>query len=231
MATSIAKRLAQGALLLPLLLVVILGCSPRWDRGSGAHPPPSGPPVVAHRTSIPWLPPGVARHARLIDEASVRHGVDANLIAVVILVESGGDPEARSPAGAVGLMQLMPSTAADIARERGLAHDEGRLTDPAYNIDLGTFYLAHQVRRFWTGYAEATVAYAAGAYNGGPGRMRRHLDRGEGLPSETRRYQRWVAGMWRERFMPRSETFAAWYAAGGEHLVARSAAPASLAGR
>ena len=211
------------------LLLAAAACSPRWDR-TPAHPPPSGPPIVAHRTSIPWLPPSVARHARLIDEASLRHGVDANLVAVVILVESGGDPAARSPAGALGLMQLMPETAADIARKRGLPHhDEGRLLDPAYNVDLGAFYLGEQVRRFWTGYAEATVEYAAGAYNGGPGRMRRHLEEGQRLPAETRSYQRWVGGMWRERFMPRSATFAAWYDAGGERLVA--SLESSLAGR
>lgn len=175
---------------------------------------------MAHRTSIPWLPPAVARHARIIDEASVRHGVDANLLAVVILVESGGDPGARSPAGAAGLMQIMPKTGAEIAARLGIAFDEQRLYEPAYNVELGAFYLGEQVRRFWTGRAEATVAYAAGAYNGGPGRMRRHLEAGARLPEETARYQSWVAGMWRERFMPRSATFAAWQDAGGRRLLA-----------
>lgn len=210
-------------LLLVGLLALASGCAPLFERPLA--PPPAGPVVVIHRTSAPWLPPSVTRFAPIIDAASLRHGVDANLIAIVILVESGGDPAAKSPAGARGLMQLMPETAAEIAAKRGITHDPGRLFDPAYNIDLGAHYLAAQVRRFYTGYPEATVSYAAGAYNGGPGRMRRHLEAGEPLPRETRRYREWVEGMWRERFHPRSSTYAAWYEAGGGRLVAGAAPP------
>ncbi|MEM6788198.1 MAG: transglycosylase SLT domain-containing protein [Myxococcota bacterium] len=176
---------------------------------------------VEHRISVPWLPMRVRRFAPLLETASQRHGVDANLLAIVVLVESGGDPNARSGAGATGLMQLMPETAAEIAARRGVPdHQDWRLLDPGYNVDLGADYLAQQVRRFWTGMSDPTVARAAGAYNGGPGRMKRHLDQGAPLPAETQRYQEWVVGMWRERHQPRSSTFASWVGAGGEQRLA-----------
>jgi len=206
------------------LLLTISACSVR--RGPTAAPvasPPFASIGVEHRVSVPWLPPRVRNFGPLIETASRKHGVDANLLAIIVLVESGGDPNAKSAAGAMGLMQLMPPTAAELAARRGLtAHHDWRLLDPGYNIDLGADYLAQQVRRFWTGRSDPTVERASGAYNGGPGRMRRHLDHGEELPGETQRYQRWVVGMWRERHQPRSATFASWFAQGGERRLAQN---------
>jgi len=93
------------------------------------------------------------------------------------------------------------------------------LFDPAYNIDLGAWYLARQIERFWTGHPDSTVDRAAAAYNGGPRRLAEHLDQGAPLPLETRQYQGWVGGMWRERFLPASNAYGAWWNAGGERLV------------
>jgi soluble lytic murein transglycosylase-like protein len=209
--------------LLPALLALSLACVACQKEPAR---PPQQPIAVAHRTSIQWLPHSVRRYGPLIDEASFRHGVDANLLAVMVLVESGGDAFATSPKGAMGLMQLMPATARDIATERGMPmHVDARLYDPAYNIDLGAYYIARQMRRFWNGDALESVTRAAGAYNGGPARMARHLDRGEPLPEETLRYQRWVAGMWSERFMPTSAAFNGWWQAGGERMVAKATGP------
>jgi hypothetical protein len=73
-----------------------------------------------------------------------------------------------------------------------------------------------------------SVEHAAGAYNGGPTRMARHLQSGEPLPGETMRYKRWVAGMWMDRHLPVSPMFSEWYSAGGERLVARSNGPILL---
>jgi len=206
------------------LLLLAPACSLRPAASSPAAPAvPYASVGVEHRVSIPWLPPRVRRFAPLLEAASRDHGVDANLLAIVVLVESGGDPNAKSPAGATGLMQLMPPTAAELAERRGLTdHHDWRLLDPGYNIDLGADYLAQQVRRFWTGQSDPTVERAAGAYNGGPGRMRRHLEQGETLPTETQRYQQWVVGMWRERHQPRSVAYASWYQAGGERRLAQS---------
>ncbi|MEM9694995.1 MAG: lytic transglycosylase domain-containing protein, partial [Myxococcota bacterium] len=191
------------------------GCLAEWTQPRGQRGAAQATGDVSHRVTIGWLPARVQQYTPLLEAASMRHGVDANLLAIVVTVESGGDPQAVSPAGAKGLMQIMPPTAMDIAKKRGLAIEEAQLHDPALNIDFGAYYLAAQVRRFWGRTPEETVAFAAGAYNGGPGRMRRHLETGETLPAETVSYQRWVTGMWRERFMNRSATFAAWYEAGG----------------
>jgi soluble lytic murein transglycosylase len=76
--------------------------------------------------------------------------------------ESGFDPHARSGVGATGMMQLMPSTAAILARRLGL---DGRLDDPDFNMELGSAYLGQLVDQFSGSYVMATAAY-----NAGPGR-------------------------------------------------------------
>src|SRR5262249_29893798 len=127
-----------------------------------------------------------------------------DLLAVVTLVESGGDPEAKSPAGALGLMQIMPATGEKIAAARGLAgHREGLLRDPAYNVDLGAWYLAEQLHTFADADPERTLALAAAAYNAGPDAVRAHLAGGSPLPDETTRYQAKVTALWKERHAAR----------------------------
>jgi soluble lytic murein transglycosylase len=149
--------------------------------------------------------------------------VDPELLAIVALVESGGDPSAGSSAGARGLMQVMPATASEIARERGIRDfDADRLTDPGLSIDFGAYYLAQMLRRFgrpsdpdWL----ESVTLAASAYNGGPNLVSRWVDGLASLPEETQRYRNWVGGMWAERREAQSPTYEAWLAAGGRRLV------------
>ena len=82
--------------------------------------------------------------------------------------ESEFDPEAQSTAGARGLMQLMPGTAAKEAKELGLTYALGKLTaDPAFNMALGSSYLAEMAAEFGP-----SVALIAAGYNAGPGRPR-----------------------------------------------------------
>lgn len=192
------------------------GCAPIW---TDAPPPTPAVEAVSHRVTIPWLPPSVSRFAPLIESTSYRHGVDANLLAIVVLVESGGDPYAQSPDGAKGLMQLTPATASDIAARRGvIAHNELRLLDPSYNVDLGAWYLARQLEHFWVGNTAQSIDRAAAAYDGGPERVAR----GGVLPVETVTYMKWVGSMWRERHEGSSPAFDAWWRAGGERLVTRA---------
>jgi len=124
----------------------------------------------------------------VVGEAS-RHGLDPLLVLAVIREESRFDPRAISSAKAVGLMQLLPSTARAIL---GGAVGTAALTDPALNIRAGTAYLAGLLRQY-----QGTVPLAVGAYNAGPGGVRRHaalarsdVDRFvEELPyAETRAY-------------------------------------------
>jgi hypothetical protein len=81
----------------------------------------------------------VMRWGKEIQVASAKYDVDPALIAAVIEQESGGKPDIQSPAGAIGLMQLMPRT----AKELGV-----NPYDPVQNINGGTKYLAAQLQRF-----------------------------------------------------------------------------------
>jgi beta-lactamase regulating signal transducer with metallopeptidase domain len=187
----------------------------------GAAAPGQNP---EHPCDIPWLPPSVARFEPLFLDAARRHGVDPEMLAIVTLVESGGWAEARSKSGARGLMQIMPATGETIAKERGLSdHDADKLSDPAYNIDFGAYYLARQLQRFATEDADDSVERAAAAYNGGPNRLERHLAGEADLSDETTRYKRWVRNMWAERDASASATLKEWLDAGGSRLVARGA--------
>jgi hypothetical protein len=95
----------------------------------------------------------VMRWGKEIQAASAKYEVDPALIAAVIEQESGGKPDIMSPAGAIGLMQLMPRT----AKELGV-----NPYDSTQNIEGGTKYLATQLHRF------GSVEMALAAYNAGP---------------------------------------------------------------
>lgn len=94
------------------------------------------------------------------------------LLLAVARQESQFDPRAVSPAGARGLMQLMPATARAVARELAIGfRTDALLDDPAYNLRLGSHYLARQLERF------GEPALALAAYNAGPGRVEDWLAR------------------------------------------------------
>jgi hypothetical protein len=122
------------------------------------------------------------RYALEIDRAARRFNVDPAWIRVVIACESAFDPAAVSPAGALGLMQVMPRTYATLARRHRLGADPFH---PGDNIMAGAAYLREMHERF----GDAGVF---AAYNAGPGRYRDYLDTGRPLPLETRIYDRRV---------------------------------------
>ena len=196
--------------------------------GSAVSAAAISPPSAATRVEIAWLPETVTRWSALLEQAAVTHGVDPNLLAILVLVESGGNPMAVSPSGASGLMQVMPMTALDIVGRRGIAgHDASKLFDPAYCIDLGAWYIAEMLGQFgsaddpdW----QRSVELAAAAYNGGPGTVQRFLSGAGALPAEAARYRSWVGRMWSERHQPTSTGFETWMAAGGARLVEAAAA-------
>jgi soluble lytic murein transglycosylase-like protein len=118
------------------------------------------------------LPPLSQPYAEAIANAAARHGLDPKLLHAVVLVESAYRPSVCSPAGACGLTQLMPGTAAELGVTDRF--------DPAENLRGGADYLARQMLRF------GDLRLALAAYNSGPSRVAR-LGRIPGIP-ETQAY-------------------------------------------
>lgn len=115
--------------------------------------------------------------APIIDEASRRFGLPVYWIRAVLEVESAGDVCAKSPKGAMGLMQIMPQTWAELRLRYQLGNDP---YDPHDNILVGAAYLRELQDRY------GSPGFLA-AYNAGPGRYEEHLA-GRALPAETRAY-------------------------------------------
>lgn len=89
--------------------------------------------------------------------------IDRALAHAITRQESQFDQYVRSPAGALGLMQLMPATAREVAQKNGVDHQNEWLTsNPRHNISLGSFYLGELLRRFNGAYPLAIAAYNAG---------------------------------------------------------------------
>lgn len=121
------------------------------------------------------LPEAARRYVGVLDAAAAAEGVDPTLLRAVAWTESNFDASAVSRAGATGLLQLMPQTAAHLGVDP---------TDPADNARGGARYLRQQLDRF------GRVDLALAAYNAGPGAVQRH----GGIPpyAETQAYVRRV---------------------------------------
>ena len=144
--------------------------------------PEPGAKVYLHTrsgTSAPAI--SSAPYGSLIAQAAADSGVDPGLVRAVIAAESNFDPDAMSPKGARGLMQLMPAT----ARQMGVKD----IWDPDQNIRGGTAYLSMLLARY------EDVSLALAAYNAGPGAVEKY----HGVPpfAETQSYVRKVLGFYR----------------------------------
>lgn len=144
---------------------------------------PSTTPGVPSTASAITAPSGAAGasagYDSLIEQAAARNGVDPAVLHGLIQQESGFDPHATSSAGALGLTQLMPGTAASLGVTEPL--------DPAQSIEGGARYLGEMLRDFG-GDTEKALA----AYNAGPGAVQRY----GGVPpyAETQQYVSKVLG-------------------------------------
>lgn len=159
---GVGRSLARGVAA-SLAVAALLGLSPLGGSAvaqSAAEPLPRVNPIAAH-----------------VAEASQRFGVPEAWIYAVMGVESAGDVDATSVKGAMGLMQVMPGTYADLRARYGLGPNA---YDPRDNILAGVAYLREMFDRY------GSPGFLA-AYNAGPGRYQEHLA-GRPLPLETRAY-------------------------------------------
>lgn len=140
------------------------------------------PDIASAEPSAPRSPSesatGIAPYADHIADAARRFELPASWIRTVMHAESGGDRRAVSPAGAIGLMQIMPATWAALRARYGLGDDP---FNPRDNILAGAAYLRELRDRF------GAPGFLA-AYNAGPSRYADHLATGRPLPAETRAF-------------------------------------------
>lgn len=125
------------------------------------------------------------RYEAIVRTHARNYDLPPALLAAVIYAESKFDASARSDAGAVGLMQLLPDTAQGIAvRTGGNGFVESDLLDPEINVRYGAWYLRHLLDRY-----DDDVTTALAAYHAGPGNVDGWRHRGVGIQfPETRTY-------------------------------------------
>jgi soluble lytic murein transglycosylase-like protein len=137
-------------------------------------------PALAQEKNQPPAPSAATHpYAPHVADAARRFGIPEAWIWAVMCVESAGNARAVSRAGAIGLMQIMPGTWAQLRARHGLGTDPFDVRD---NIMAGAAYLRDMHDRY--GNASAMLA----AYNAGPGRYDDYLSRGRSLPAETVAY-------------------------------------------
>lgn len=122
---------------------------------------------------------GLGRYGRLADQIARKHGLDPVIFGRLVMQESSGNPNARSPAGAVGLTQLMPATARGLGVRNPL--------DPRQSLEGGATYLQQQLKTFGGDYRKSLAAY-----NAGPGAVSKY----HGVPpyAETQNYVSRILG-------------------------------------
>lgn len=142
-------------------------------------PPPPAPPapaaVTAAASTTPSAAPTTKSARELVQDAAVKQGLPPAFVHSVVAAESGYQMNAKSPKGAIGLMQLMPGTAAQLQAD---PHD------PAQNVEAGTKLLAQLLIKY-KDYPDQ-VRYALAAYNAGEGAVAKY----HGVPPyrETQEY-------------------------------------------
>jgi len=182
------------------------------------------------KVTISWLPDSVKRWSVPMEAMGKKYDIDPNVLAILMTMESGGNPKAHSEADAQGLLQVTPPTGKDIAAKflkKPMTHYD--LYDPQTNIEFSAAYLSYLRDTFGTTQQgpdwNVTVELIAAGYNGGPGAAA-SLEKGEGLHDpQTIMYSRDAYNMWRERHASASPTFERWKERGGSNLLIRAQQP------
>jgi soluble lytic murein transglycosylase-like protein len=132
----------------------------------------------ASRREMGLTSPEIETLAHAILDASKQYDIDPSLVLAVIHVESRYDAFAVSPVGALGLMQILPSTGRELAARHGVDWTGPQtLFDPVSNVRLGVAYLKQLSDRY------GSTSMALAAYNWGPGRIDRRLRSGTPMPT------------------------------------------------
>ncbi len=127
-------------------------------------------PSAADRWSWDCLYP--APYAAKVEEAQKERAITPGLIHSLMRQESAFDPEVRSPAGAEGLMQVMPTTAEEVAKEAKLENFKAdEIRTPELNLTLGSFYIAKMLKTF-----DGSLPLAVASYNAGPTAVSRWVE-------------------------------------------------------
>ncbi len=156
--------------------------------------------------------------ASVVADLESHYQLPPGLLHAVMRQESQFRPDARSHAGALGLMQLMPATARRVAEELGLPLAPGQLLQPAHNLRLGAHYLDKLLATF-----DERAVLALASYNAGPHAVERWLEGAGGLDADL-----WVARIpYRETRNYVQHVMANWARYG---YLASGAAPASALG-
>ncbi len=125
-------------------------------------------PIPWDRANLPLWVAGYPRaFADLVSPNAAANGLSEALVYALIRAESGFSPTIKSPVGAIGLMQMMPATAKQTAKEKGTFNPQ-RLTIPEYNVRLGTRHL-HDLMKEHSG----DIIFMAAAYNAGSAALER----------------------------------------------------------
>ena len=125
------------------------------------------------------------KYANLVNSAAAEFDIPRPLVRAVVWTESRFDPSAKSPKGAMGLMQLMPSTLDECAASLGIENADG--FDPETSLRCGCYYLSVLLKKFDGDEDAALVAYNAGETN-----AKKYIS-GEEIYPETENYIKSVA--------------------------------------
>lgn len=216
LALSLAMMMILALTLPPLLAASAAG----EEAETAAVSPPPSPDTATDETAVsppsgalsPVFTPEVHHWEPQILAWAETHDLDPNLVATVMQIESCGDPNAVSVAGAQGLFQVMPFH----------FHRGEQMQDPETNARRGVGYLKAQLAR------TNDPGMAMASYNGGPGVTSRAWEQ---WPAETRRYYEWGTGIYGEASggAAESATLGRWLKAGGASLCRQAAQRLSLA--
>jgi soluble lytic murein transglycosylase-like protein len=177
--------------LVPVVIFSCLSCAAWAPLGRATSPPALATEARTYAPEVEDLAREFERYQTRLAHHEVRavaatvlecaelHGLERDLLLGVIRIESAFNNFARSDKGALGLMQVLPSTGEQVARDLGIEWNGPRtLFDPVANVRIGSAYLAWLLARY------GSVDRALAAYNYGPGAIDRRIAGGRPVPVE-----------------------------------------------